>query len=924
MCNKRDALSSLIDTCTADIVILTETWLSSKIADSEIFECEGMYKFYRFNRDSRSGGGVLIAVRDSIISSVIPLNLSLEFVCARVHVRNKDFIFCACYRPPASSSTFCSELHDVLNRLVVRFPSSSLLLLGDFNFPTINWKSDTPTVSDHSLQALSFLSLCLDFNLKQLVQEPTRCSSHSSNVLDLILTTTPELVSPLTYLPGLSDHCVIQFDLQASASSYKAFKIIRDYRNADFVSINNELDTFLTDYISRFHTRTVEENWSLFKQKVSDLTDQYIPLKRIRSNSQAPWFNARLKRLRNKKKRLFRRAKLTKSAERWDAYEAADTEYKQAVAQSKQEFYQCTLFSLLKDNPRKFWSVVSGSRSSAVELCDANNVPVDLNDCCNVLNDVFASYFSHTTPTCYPIVFSPNYSPMFPVSIDSFGVDCLIQKLKISACAGIDGINSKFLKSTATYSSLILSEIFSQSLQCCTLPNDWKVGKVVPLHKSGTAHSPLNYRPISLTSVPCKLLEHIIYSHLVAFLESNSFFTNCQHGFRKFFSCETQLVSFTNDLMVAIDAGLIVDCIFLDFAKAFDSVSHDLLLLKLSKLNIDPNILGWIKCFLSNRSQYVSVNGHDSSTTPVTSGVPQGSVLGPLLFLVYINDLPSQIVSSIKLFADDCVLYRVITSAQECAILQSDLDVVSSWCAESLMKLNVTKCKSMRVSRLSKNTDPAIYILNDIPLDAVASYKYLGIHITHNLSWNMHVDYVSNNANRMLGFLRRHFRSANLPVKLQLYKALVRPKLEYACSVWDPGHVTLSHILESVQNRAARFILSNYSRTASVSSMKTTLDLPDLALRRKYFRLCLFHKVYYSNPILKNQLLFHPSYVSPRHDHQCKVGTPTCHTNIYFDSFIPRTSSEWNHLPASIVSIQDVTYFKKLVNDFICTTHSSL
>lgn len=240
------------------------------------------------------------------------------------------------------------------------------------------------------------------------------------------------------------------------------------------------------------------------------------------------------------------------------------------------------------------------------------------------------------------------------------------------------------------------------------------------------------------------------------------------------------------------------------------------------------------------------------------------------------------------------------------------------------MELNVAKCKYMRVSRLSKNPGPAIYTLNNRPLTSVASYKYLGIHITHNLSWNMHVDFVFNNANRMLGFLRRHFRSANLSVKLQLYKTLVRPKLEYACSVWDPGHVTLSNILESVQNRAARFILSNYSRTASVSSMKTTLGLPDLAVRRKYLRLCLFHKSYYANPILKDQLLFHASYVSPRSDHQCKVGTSTCQTNIYFDSFIPRTSSDWNHLPASIVYVHDATYFKKLANDFICTNHSSL
>lgn len=166
-----------------------------------------------------------------------------------------------------------------------------------------------------------------------------------------------------------------------------------------------------------------------------------------------------------------------------------------------------------------------------------NNVPVGCNDSCNILNDVFVSHFSRTTPTCYLSISDVNFLHMLLVSFDSFGIDCLIHNLKISACEGI------------TYSFFILTNLFSQALQCCTMPNDWKV---IPLHKSGDVHSPLIYRRISVTSVLCKLLEHIIYSHLIAFLESNSFFTNCQHGFRKYYSCETQLVSFTNDSFCAV------------------------------------------------------------------------------------------------------------------------------------------------------------------------------------------------------------------------------------------------------------------------------------------------------------------------------------------------------------------------------------
>lgn len=246
---------------------------------------------------------------------------------------------------------------------------------------------------------------------------------------------------------------------------------------------------------------------------------------------------------------------------------------------------------------------------------------------------------------------------MEQITISDDDVAKLIQKGKLAAVAGTNGINYKFLKSTCLYSSLT-SEIFTQSLLGASLPDDWRIAKVVSVHKSGDVHNPNNYRPISLTSILCKLLEHIIYSHLVDYLQSNSFSTDSQHGFRKHHSCKTQLTAFTNDLISVLDQCCHIDCIFIDFAKAFDTVSHELLLYKLSKLNIDSALLRWIQCFLSNRHQYITANNHDSPISPITYGLPQESVLGPLLFLIYINDLSSSITSKIRLFTNDCFILR--------------------------------------------------------------------------------------------------------------------------------------------------------------------------------------------------------------------------------------------------------------------------
>lgn len=230
------------------------------------------------------------------------------------------------------------------------------------------------------------------------------------------------------------------------------------------------------------------------------------------------------------------------------------------------------------------------------------------------------------------------------------------------------------------------------------------------------------------------------------------------------------------------------------------------------------------------------------------------------------------------------------------------------------MVLNESKCKSMRISR-QESTLP-MYTLNGSSLEVVNHYKYLGVIITPTLSWQQQIDAIKNKANKMLGFLRRNFSKAPSSLKLLLYKSLVRPKLEYAAAIWDPCYATLEQSLELVQNNAARFILSNYSRTASASTMKSSLCLPRLSLRRKLFRLSLFHKVYY-HPSLSQQLILLPTYRSLRVDHHNKVGYTFCRTNAFYHSFIPNTSTEWNHLPSEIVSISNHSLFCQTLSSFM-------
>lgn len=904
----RIQLNSIISSMEAKLVILTETWLNSTVENTEIFQTDVTYDVYRCDREDRQGGGVLIAVSQTISSFQVEVVSSLETVWVGISSKHTKIILGVCYRPPNYTSSFVDQLHDVLSYVVTRYPSSPIFLFGDMNFPNITWHAGVPLLDPFSTQSQQFLDFCNCFNFTQVVTKPTRVTNESSNTLDLVLSTHPDFISPIIYLPGLSDHLVLHFDITMSFSrGTEKDKYIRDYRNADFDAINQDMCAYLDTFCCNFEERSVQENWDLFKNLVTNVTNAHIPLRRIRNNTKRPWYNTHLKRLSNRKKRYFRTAKLQNTSDCWVAYQNAEAEYVEAVRAAKNRFQTHTLPELLSRNPRQFWNVINSSQNADLSINDDSGEPLPPSECAALFNNIFSANFSGNTAAPVDAVVCRDYRSMFPIIFDSAGILKLIDTLKTSSSCGTDGINSKFLKQTSAYSSLFLCKIFQQSLDQATLPLDWKVGKVVPIHKSGDKHSALNYRPISLTSIPCKLMEHVLHSHIAKLLESNSFFTSAQHGFRRTFSCETQLLLFTHHLHTILDKQSLIDCIFLDFAKAFEKVNHALLMHKLSSLNLDSNVLAWLNYFLTNRLQYVTVNGHDSPEISVTSGVPQGSVLGPLLFLIYINDLPDCVSSSVHLYADDCVLYREIRTDDDRNILQTDLNNIRNWCDKWLMKLNPKKCKLMTVSRQPNNS--STYKLGDVYLDQVSSYRYLGVTISFNLTWNAHINVITNNANRTLGYIRRNFSNAPLSLKMLLYKTLVRSKLEYAAAIWNPHHENLIRHLELIQNNAARFILSDYHRTSSVTAMKHHLSLPPLSLRRKYFRLCLFHKTYH-HPSLRNELITPPTYHSSRIDHEHKVKGTFCYTNTFSCSFIPVTSNDWNRLPGDIVSISDHSLFR--------------
>ena len=351
----------------------------------------------------------------------------------------------------------------------------------------------------------------------------------------------------------------------------------------------------------------------------------------------------------------------------------------------------------------------------------------------------------------------------------------------------------------------------------------------------------------------------------------------------------------------------------LDFSKAFDKVAHARLLNKLEYYGVRGSLLEWFESFLHNRTQQVVIEGRYSISCDITSGVPQGSVLGPALFLIYINDITTNIHSELRLFADDILIYRPIHSPSDQKILQDDLTTLIKWANEWQMDFNVSKCNILQVTT-HHTTKTFTYQMNGVPLKSVEKIKYLGVYLNNKLSWHDHIDYICNKANRLLGFLKRNLHSCHKHFKEYAYKQFLLPSIEYCCAIWDPHHQNDISKLEMIQHRAARFVLNkpwNRHHRDSITDMLNELNWPSLQERRKQARLILLYKIVNHLLLVPNRCLPSLNQTATRAHHDQKFNHIQSSVNTYLYSFLPRTIPHWNDLCIPNLSTIDLETFKQ-------------
>ena len=541
------------------------------------------------------------------------------------------------------------------------------------------------------------------------------------------------------------------------------------------------------------------------------------------------------------------------------------------------------------------------------------NLETDPERKADLLNAQFKSVFvqeSQSGPV--PSLSGTPFANIRDLHITTKGVEKLLENLNVHKASGPDQIPNTILKNTAKQIAPVLQALFTQSLQQGTLPKDWTSANVSPVFKKGDRHAASNYRPISLTCVCCKVLEHIIVKHILDHLEKHNILVDNQHGFRSGHSCDSQLILTIHDIVTAADMGNRVDMIFLDFSKAFDMVPHRRLLSKLKHYGITGSVLSWIDGFLSHRTQRVVVEGSSSGETTVDSGVPQGSVLGPLLFLLFINDLPSQVTSSCRLFADDCVLYRPIKDQQDNIALQNDLKRLEEWTGLWGMKFNATKCY---VVSTNKGGTPYFYELNNHILQYVSSNPYLGVLISEDLTFETHISRITKKASSKLGFLKRNLKGCPEDLKQLGYYALVRSGLEYASTAWDPILQKDIDAIERIQREAARFTKGIYHRGPDVSVTRLIEELgwESLQERRKIARLIMLYKAVNGEVALPIDNILEKADSRTRGSTQNNFKHIRSRKRVAQQSFFVRTVPDWNILATETKAAPSSEAFKTRV-----------
>lgn len=905
-------LTTLID---FDILCFTETHLSNAVQTSDL-TLDG-FEMYRKDKTPHSGG-ILTYVSSEFLSKRRPdlESIHIETVWIEVKYSNSTFLICNVYRPPNSLVSFWHHLSVTIELALES--ASNIIIVGDINEDQLN-------PNNNKLRQIMLLN-----NLTNSIHEPTRISQISSTLLDPILTsdTVKTLNSGVTDVPhSISDHKYTYVYVHFPYSIQKCItRKVWLYKKGNFDLLNEMITNEDWSFID---SNDINSATREFTKTLLKLMEKCIPHKEvtIRKNDKL-WYDSELRKISRKRDRQKTIAVQKNNDHQWKKYKCLRNKVNNLKKYAKDKFYnnlEETVETASSSDPKLYWKFLrtfmknnKSTDSVPPLLTNVNGVETLFStdeEKANCLNDFFASVSNlDDTNAHLPHLSYLCDSRLSNIKISEEEIIDNIKCLKTNKAVGEDLISHKVLKETSNAISKPLCRLFNKSLSCCVFPNMWKQALVMPLFKKGSSNLVTNFRPISLLSCIGKLMERVMYKHIYNYLIANNLIYSKQSGFLNGHSTVYQLIDLYDQMTQSLDSRQNTCIVFCDISKAFDRVWHKGLTFKLNQNGINGNLLKWIESYLNGRSQKTFVGTSSSKTRTLNAGVPQGSVLGPLFFLVFVNDIVNKLLSTTRLFADDTSIACTAPNLTDLeGILNHDLNFISQWSKQWLVNFNPNKTEALFITN-NRNVNKPMLLFDNVPVQFVEHHKHLGLTLSRDCKWHEHINGLITKSSKILGMIKKLKFSVKRSTLNQIYVSFLRPILEYASTVWDGCTLYEKEGLEKIQHEAARTV-TGLTRSVSISNLYKEIGWLSLHDRRKYQKLVLTFK-------LKHNLT--PSYLSNLFPNTVESRSYNLRnandfivqarrTEIYSKSFVPSSISLWNDLPRDVQDIDSIVSFKQAI-----------
>lgn len=923
--NKLDQVSLMLNNSENNICILglSETKLKDFHPDSYFFVDN--YQFFRRDRvitreRQEQGGGIIVYVKNGMKVERRKDLETNEIECVWLEVFPKmssSFLVGTIYRHPNDGVEWNENFEILIEKVLEK--QKEIYLLGDFNRDLLNENTKK-----------AWLEYMEPFGLHQKVNCATRITSHSQTLIDHIYCNVQENISSVKVPKiGISDHFPIFLTRKTNNTTPKSSHYTityRSYKNFKEQEFLNELQSSPWDVIKVFdNVNDVVETWS---SMFMEIVNRHLPLKkhRVKHKHQPKWLTS----------------EIIEAMKTRDHYKSLndDVHYKiwrnrvgNLIKQSKKTQYTAIL-NENQNNPGSIWKLFKELRVNKKSKAPITSLKInsketeDCNEIVNEFNKFFVSIASnlkepteHSNFDKLKTFCDGKVPPGMCFSIPEISkekVQKFLKNIDITKATGCDNIGPRLLKIAAPFIADSITYICNQSIRNSQFPDTWKKAKVTPLHKNGPGDDINNYRPISILPVVSKVLEKHIHDSLMTFLTEHHLLHKTQSGFRPSHSCETALVGMVCQWLESINQGSLIGAVMVDFKKAFDLVDHEILLKKLRHYRLTDQTVSWFSSYLTNRKQNVSLNNAMSEDEVIIDGVPQGSILGPLLFLLFINDLPLYTESSkTDMYADDTTLYTSGKTTEEITDnLQIALDNLDVWCKCNGMIINTAKTKVMLITthqkRASLANEALSLTLNSVDLTMISNDKTLGVVIDHNLTWSNHIDKLCKKMASNLWLLSRIKNYLSRDHRVQFYKTYIQPHIDYCNIIWGgTSHINLDRVFR-LQKRACKIIL-DYNVNNIMESMQ------DLKILNIFDRINL-RRAKFMYKVSRGEV---PQYVNEMFQQKTLTNNaPQLRSNIGQTFVPPRPSKEifkqsitysgpiiWNTLPNKLRAADSMNQF---------------